>query len=234
MNKIIEYFLWLIFPQRCAVCNKIIVKDRHLCKECAENIERIEKICTVCGSDKKYCVCKRRVFHFRGSTAVFNHGDFSKQAINFFKFRGNSEISNFLSSEMILNIKENFPDIRFDYVVPVPMHPFKRFIKGFNHSELLAKKIAKGLEVPYASPLKKLKYYSTQHRSTYQKRRENVKGLFLSENIYAKNVLLVDDIKTTGATLDECARQLMFSGAQNVYCATAISNNYRKSNVEKK
>ena len=157
MNKFVEYILWLIFPQRCAVCNTLIHKDWQLCKECEANIERIEKVCTVCGSDKKFCVCKRRVFHFRGSTAVFNHGDYSKQAVNFFKFRGNSEISNFLSDEMISNIKENFSGIKFDYVVPVPMHPFKKFIKGFNHSELLAKKIAKGLEVSYAAPLKKLK-----------------------------------------------------------------------------
>lgn len=234
MNKIIEYILWLLFPKRCAVCNVLINKGQMLCKDCSDNIERIKKVCIVCGNDKKFCVCKRRTFHFRGATSVFNHGDYSKQAINFFKFRGNSEIANFLSYEMIINIKENFQDIKFDYVIPVPMHPFKKFIKGFNHSELLAKKIACGLGVKYASPIKKLRFNTTQHSSTYQKRRENVKGLFCCEQIKAKNILLIDDIKTTGATLDECARQLMFGGVHNVYCATAVSNYYGKTTVEKK
>lgn len=233
MRKFLDYVLWLIFPQRCAVCNKVIYRNQKLCTDCNENIERIKKVCTVCGSDKKFCVCKRRVFHFRGATAVFNHGDYSKQAINFFKFRGNSEISNFLSEEMISNIKENFTEIKFDYVVPVPMHPFKKFLKGFNHSELIARKIAIGLEIPFSAPLKKIKYGKTQHKSSYTKRRENVKGAYHSEKLKAKNVLLIDDIKTTGSTLDECARQLMFAGVRNVYCATAISNNYRKTTIEK-
>lgn len=233
MKKFIKYIIWLIFPQRCAVCNTLIHKGEHLCSNCEVNIERIKKVCTACGNDKKFCDCKRMVFHFRGLTAVFNHGDYSKQAINFFKFRGNSEIADFLSEEMLLNIKENFSDIKFDYVVPVPMHPFKRFLNGFNHSELLAKKIAYGLGVKYSSPLRKLKYGITQHRSSYKARKENVKGLYLCEPIRAKNVLLIDDIKTTGATLDECSRQLMFAGAQNVYCAVAVSNNFRKTTVEK-
>ncbi len=233
MKKFLDYILWLIFPQRCAVCNKIIYKDEKLCADCNKNIERIDKLCTICGSDKKFCICKKRVFHFRGATAVFNHGDYSKQAINFFKFRGNSEISNFLSEEMTKNIKENFSETKFDYIVPVPMHPLKKISKGFNHSELIARKISRELDIPFSSSLKKVKYGNPQHKSSYDKRRENVKGAYVSEKLTARNVLLIDDIKTTGSTLDECARQLMFAGARNVYCATAISNSYRKTTVEK-
>ncbi len=233
MKSVINYLLWLIFPRRCAVCSKLIDRDKHLCDECEENIERIHKICTVCASDKKSCICKRRVFHFTGATSVFNHGDYSKQTVNNFKFRGNGEIAEFLSEEMSKSVKENLGDIKFDLVVPVPMHPVKRFINGFNHSEKLAVLIADNIGIQYKNPLKKIKFGKTQHRSSYKERRENVKGMFACEKVHAKNVLLVDDIRTTGATLDECARQLMFAGAHRVYCVTAITNNYKKSTVEK-
>ncbi len=233
MKAVLKYFLWLIFPRRCAVCSKLIDRDKHLCYECSENIERINKICTVCASEKKQCICKRRVFHFTGATAVFNHGDYSKQTVNNFKFRGNGEIAEFLSEEMAKSVKENLRGINFDLVVPVPMHPFKKFIKGFNHSEKLARLIADNISVPFENPLKKIKMGKPQHRSSYKERRENIKGMFTCEKVTAKNVLLVDDIRTTGATLDECSRELLFAGANRVYCVTAIVNNYKKSTVEK-
>lgn len=233
MKSVIKYILWLIFPKRCAVCSKLIDRKRHLCSECEENIERIDKICTVCASEKKQCICKRRVFHFEGATAVFNHGDYSKQAVNNYKFRGNGEIAEFLSEEMAKSVKENLGEINFDLVVSVPMHPFKKFIKGFNHSEKLARLIAESIGVQYENSLKKIKFGKPQHRSSYKERRENVKGMFSCEKIAVHNVLLVDDIRTTGATLDECARELLFSGARRVYCVTAITNNYKKSTVEK-
>ncbi len=230
MKAIIKYILWLIFPKRCAVCSKIIEREKHLCAECAENIERIDKICTVCASEKKNCVCKRRVFHFAGATSVFNHGDYSKQAVNNYKFRGNSEIAEFLSEEMYNRIKKDFADIKFDLVTSVPMHPYKKFTNGFNHSEKIAVLISQKLGIPYKNVLKKVKLTKSQHESSYKERRENVKGMYRAEKFSAKRVLLIDDIRTTGATLDECARELMFAGAHKVYCATAISNNYRKTN----
>ena len=233
MESIVKYLLWLIFPRRCAVCSKIISRNEYLCSECRENIEHIDKVCTVCGSEKKECICKRRVFHFAGATAVFNHGDYSKQTVNNLKFRGNGEIAEFLSKEMASRVRENFGDISFDIVVSVPMHPFKKFLKGFNHSERLAVLIAKDMGLSYKNPLKKIKLGKTQHRSSFKERRENVKGMFSCEKIKAHNVLLVDDIRTTGATLDECARELLFAGAHKVYCVTAIVNNYKKSTVEK-
>ena len=232
MKSAIKYLLWLIFPKRCAVCSSLIKREKHLCSDCENNIERINKICTVCASEKKYCICKRRVFHFAGATSVFNHGDYSKQAVNNFKFRGNGEIAEFLAEEMYQSTKRDFADIKFDLITCVPMHPLKKFIKGFNHSEKLAVLISQKLNCPYKCVLKKIKLTKSQHKSSYKERRENVKGMFCSDKFSAKQVLLVDDIRTTGATLDECARELLFAGAQNVYCVTAISNNYRKTSVE--
>ncbi len=224
MKKLVDYLLWLLFPKRCAICNKLLKRTEHLCAECEEKIERIDKVCNICGNDKRCCVCKWQVFHFRGATAVFNRGEFSKEVINFYKFRGNSEIANFLSPIMANAVKESFSDVNFDYITCVPMHPIKKFIKGFNHSELLARKISKELNIPFLNVLSKTNYKISQHTSSFEERRENVKNLYVSKEILCENILLVDDIKTTGATLDECSRQLMFAGAENVYCVTALGN----------
>ena len=224
MKKLFDYLLWLIFPQRCAACNKLLKRGEHLCGMCEEKIERIDKICSACGNDKRNCICKWNVFHFRGATAVFNRGEISKQVINFYKFRGNSEIADFLAPLMANAVRKSFEDIAFDYITCVPMHPIKKFIKGFNHSELIARKISKELNIPFVKVLSKTNYKISQHESSFKERRKNVKNLFLSKEILCENILLVDDIKTSGATLDECARQLMFAGAENVYCVTALAN----------
>jgi ComF family protein len=229
----IKYILWLLFPSRCACCNVLIEKDKHLCEDCSSKIERIKRLCTVCGSDKRGCVCKYRTYHFKGAAAPFNHGDVSKQTINNFKFRGNIEVAEFLSEEMVKSVREAFGSVKFDAVLSVPMQRLKKILVGFNQSEVLARKIAKSLGVPYKNNLKKLKRNKTQHEMSFKDRMLNVKGVYGCEAIEAENVLLVDDIKTTGATLDECARQIMFAGARNVYGVTAVSNFYKKQQLKK-
>ncbi len=231
--RIIKYLLWLFFPSRCACCNRLIKRNMQLCSECFDKLERIGKICTVCGCEKTSCECKRRVFHFAGAVAPFSHGEYSKEVVYNFKFRNNIEIANFLCSNMANSVNEHFGNIKFQCITNVPMHPLKRFIKGYDHSRVLAKRLSRALDIPYINCLHKIKLNTAQHKTPYKQRFGNVKNILRCDKISAQNVLLVDDIKTTGATLDESARQLLFAGAEKVYCVTAISNNYKKSTVEK-
>lgn len=231
--NIIKYILWLLFPARCASCNTLIKRDEQLCESCNALIERVKRVCVACGNDTRGCECKLRTFHFAGAAAPFYHGDISKQTVNNLKFRGNIEVADFLSEEMLKSVNSVFSGIRFDAVLCVPMRGSKRFALGFNQSEVLARKLAKGLNVPYKNNLKKIKANAAQHSMSFKDRMQNVKGVYSCKPLSAQNVLLVDDIKTTGATLDECARQIMFAGAQNVYCITAISNFYKKQQLKK-
>lgn len=230
--KIIKYLLWLFFPSRCACCNRLLKRDEQICAECNAGIERIKKICTVCGCEKDACECHQRVFRFSGAVAPFNYGRYSKAAVYNYKFHNNIEIADFLADNMAESVRHSFGDIVFDAVTSVPMHPLKRFKNGYNQSEVLSKKIASRLSLPYSNCLKKVKKNNTQHRLPLKERAGNVKGAFTAENISAKTVLLVDDIKTTGATLDECTKELLFAGAEKVYCVTAISNNYKKQQLK--
>ena len=114
----------------------------------------------------------------------------------------------------------------FDCVCEVPMRGRDRRRRGYNQAELLAKHTAKLLNIPHKKRLLiKTKNTKTQHSQNMEQRWMNIRNVFAVNSKYdvtGKTVLLIDDIKTTGATLDECARTLKLKGALEVYCATAL------------
>ncbi|MBQ6816718.1 MAG: ComF family protein [Clostridia bacterium] len=231
--KFLNYLIWLLFPKRCACCNNIVKRNENLCEDCNKNIERITKLCIKCGCDKKHCCCGRFTYHFRGLVSPFNFGDVSSKGIYILKFGGSTENADFFAESMAKTVIENYSNIKFNYILSVPLHPLNKFKRGYNQSEILARKISKILGVPYVNYLKKIKRTKPQHKSNFKDRFSNIKDAYVCKNFKANNVLLVDDIKTTGATLDECARQIMFAGANNVYCVTALSN-YKKQGLKNK
>ena len=102
--------------------------------------------------------------------------------------------------------------------------------RGFNQSKILAEKIGEKLNLPVLDILYRNKSKTDQHDIKNPKERfKNVEGLYGAKGkVNGKNILLVDDIKTTGATLNECAKQLILSGADNVYCVTGLISDRRK------
>lgn len=218
--------LWYIFPKMCASCGKIIRRFEDLCPECAKTIEKIKKPCLDCGADEKECMCKYYVYRFRGCIGAYKKGDVSMRVLYSFKLGDDFRVADFLADKMHEKFLENFSEIKFDAITAVPMRPFKKFTKSYNHSEVLAKKLSKRTGIPYKNLLKTTsKANKSQHLLSREERFANVRGMYKAkefENI--KTVLLVDDIKTTGASLNECTKQLMVAGAEDVYCAVAIVN----------
>ena len=107
----------------------------------------------------------------------------------------------------------------FDIVCSVPQSPRKRIGTGFDHSGLLAGKVAEGLSVPYVRALKQIKENRMQHTLTLSERRKNIKGIYsVTADVKGKKILLIDDIKTSGSTLNECAHILRLAGADDVKC----------------
>ncbi len=230
--KFIKYLLWLMFPKRCAVCGKIIDRNGSLCSECEKELEYIDKSCSVCGAIKKHCECKYRVYRFSGCVAPFYKGDNSMKMIYRFKFGNKTDSSDFLAEKICEKIKEYFGEISFDIVTSVPTSVFKRIYKGYNHSEVIAKAVAVRLGLDYEKLLRKRPFRKVQHNLKRSERFSNVIGMFYTtEQYHYKNVLLIDDIKSTGATLNECTKQLLFAGAENVYCGVAVVNVF---GIEKK
>lgn len=230
--KFIRYLLWLLFPKRCAVCGKIIDRKDFLCSECEKELEYIDKSCSVCGGIKKHCECKYRVYRFSGCVAPFYKGDNSMKMIYRFKFGNKTDSADFLAQQIYNKVKEYFGDIPFDIVTSVPSSVFKRIYKGYNHSEVIARSVAHKMGIDYKNLLRKKPFRKAQHNLKRDERFENVISMFYFPERYTyKNVLLIDDIKSTGATLNECTKQLLFAGAGNVYCAVAVVNVF---GIEKK
>ena len=217
-----------LFPNVCAACGDIIPEGEHLCEYCDEMAEVVDftKNCRRCGMPKKQCECSRRVFHFSGCAAPFYNIGVTQEAMYSYKFNRKEYIAEFFAERMAITVKTAYSDIDFDIVTFVPMKLRKKLKRGFNQSEVFAKRISKICGIPFYDNLLKVGNNSiTQHKLSEEERFKNVKGKFIANkafNISGKTVLLVDDIKTTGATLDECAKQLLLLGADEVYCVTGL------------
>ncbi len=216
-------YLYYLFPRRCAVCARVISHDTVLCDDCKQEIKPIDsKICISCGLPKKECVCAKYVYHFRGVVSPYINSGAARRSVYGYKFAKNYDAAEFLAKKMAISVLTNFSDISFDCVTFVPMHWHKKYITGFDYVNILARRCGAELRLPVKRLLIKKKRNIVQHTLSHRERFNNVKNAFVAKHNNYKNVLLIDDIKTTGATLDECARQLMLAGAENVYCVTAV------------
>ena len=215
------------FPNVCMSCGKIIDEGEHLCEDCKINLLDIsaDAACPFCGIEKPDCDCAYSVYYFNGAAACFYNEGTAKSIVYKYKLGRKEYYAEFLANYMIGDVAAKFGNIRFDYITSVPSS-FKSLAKrGFDQTKLLAKHIGKSINVPVKCGVLGCRPFVTpQHESNYKERFKNVKGkYYIKKHIKAENVLLVDDIKTTGATLDACARELLYSGAKHVYCLTAVA-----------
>ena len=221
-NCILDFF----FPSHCFNCKKALSNGKIICEKCYGDIERLpEKLCLVCGHPKNECECNNFVYYYSKCCSAFFNTGIAKSGMYSLKFGGKTSNASFFSKEMADCVKRNFGDVAFDMVCNVPAHPFKLIKRGFDQSELLAREISERLGIKFVSKQIKRKIFGKiQHKSgNISDRYENAyKSYFSKKKIYNKTVLLVDDIKTTGASLNACARALLYSGAKEVCCITAL------------
>lgn len=226
--RIVKTVISAFFPKTCACCGDIIDEDERICDFCREIIVRCDplKRCPKCGMNEENCNCKYHIYHFSSCVAPFVNTGSAKQAMYSFKFGGKIANADFIAENMALVIKNEYRDICFDALVFVPMPRLKKLKRGFNQSEVLARKLAGIFNLPlYKDALycANANLRVSQHKLKQVNRFENVRGLYASKYRFrGETVLLVDDIETTGATLDECARQLLLSGCKQIYCVTGL------------
>lgn len=236
LTKLKNEFLSLLFPAKCACCQKIILPSEEICAYCKEKLEFIEeKRCLKCGMGENFCECRFKIFRFDGIVAPFYNTGVVQKGIYNAKFRGHISAHDFFIKQMCNTADKYFSDVSFDAVTFVPPSKKRILEHGYNQSEILARGVARHLKVPVLSLLKRVGKSKTQHEiGKFKERFENVRGIYSTRQSEAfKNVLLIDDIKTTGATLNECARCLKLSGVQNVYCLTAAVTKPRLKKTEK-
>jgi len=223
--RIKDFLLWLVLTKHCPYCDKIINRNEELCENCKENLPKIkEETCNFCGAEKKRCGCKKHRMGYDGITSPFYYEGGIKECIHKFKFNSRDYLGTILAEAMVEKVEKDFKDIHFDFVCFVPFSKMQRLRRNYNSSEILANKISSKLGIPFKSVLVKLFDTGTQHSMKVKNRSGNVFGVYdvkESVDVKGKTILLVDDIKTTGATLNECAWIMKIRGAQKVYCVTA-------------
>ena len=212
-DKIGKSLLNLVYPIECEICKAGLgpYKEGGLCDECKSKIRL--------GASS---LCSDNVYHFRGVWAMGSYGGILKECILLFKLGRRMMLLpgliELLSDFAKLNIKID----EFDILVPVPLHRTKARERTFNQSELLAKGLSLKLGLTcHPNNLIKIKHLPPQSQLNKNQRALNIKGAFrvVDESLFKnKNILLIDDVFTTGCTLDECAKMILAGGAKGVSC----------------
>lgn len=208
MNKVLRIIGSAFFPQRCPYCGETVNVGKPACPEClAQFPETIREGHAIGGYPY---------------TAPFSYNGIFAEAVKRFKFNGHKEYAEKLALQITNAVSESFDVEQIDYITCVPMHKKQLKERGYNQSELLAEWVSKQLNIPYETLLIKHKENLPQHSLTSSQKRDNVKGVYKAVNtdkIKGNNILIIDDILTTGHTLGECCRILSKAGGRKICCA---------------
>jgi ComF family protein len=220
-----DFICELLFPNRCIVCNQIIHfrEKKFFCNSCSDILKRIHgKRCIRCSKLIKFgdlCNdCTSKKIFFDKNFSLFAYDGLIQNIINKFKFQDHPYIGKVLGEVMASHINL-FEDMRFDFIVPIPIHMFRRRKRGFNQSEIISSAISKALSLPIKSKsLIRVKNTKPQWRLNPDERANNLIGAFKANKslVEGKNIFLIDDIFTTGTTINKCAEVLKTSGASSV------------------
>lgn len=214
-----------LFPIRCLGCNEF---DNWICANCHKNLPLLhEQHCPICklhttnnGEICPECLVKNKNI-FDGIFVASHYNDrLIKKAIHYYKYRFVKDLSEplaLLLAQALQNSHVQTPDI----IIPVPLHKRRFRWRGFNQAQELARNL--DLRIPIMNDiLLRVRYTAPQVKvRNKSKRQENLTNAFAvynSQKVRGKNILLIDDVVTTGATLSECASTLKDTGAKTVFC----------------
>lgn len=215
--RIVYWLLNLLFPPKCILCRHVLRdQELDLCRSC-----RVDAPEYPAGMIKK-SVSDKNDLHFLDSfTAVWYYEGYVRRSILRYKFRRARNLAGGFGRLLAMKIRSDYAD-GFDLISFVPVSPQRRRKRGYDQAELLAAAAGSELGMKYVRVLKKIRNNPPQSGTSGAHRKANVLGAYRVEsedNVRGKRILLVDDVLTTGATADECARMLMTAGAAEVRCA---------------
>lgn len=233
MRNIKRSLLELLYPKgtKCCVCGRD--SRGAVCSACLNYLEYIEgRVCLKCGKgieddyDGNTCPdCNRSEKYFDMAFSCFQYKDMGKTIIHKLKYEGCRDISHTLAPLMHQKIADE--GIKVDAVVPVPIHRSKEESRGFNQAQLIAEDIAAILDIPLWNCIMRTKETKEQFKLDKINRILNIHDAFcmnlLYNNVKYEKVLLVDDVYTTGSTVDECSRILKQHGVKRIFVVTAAT-----------
>lgn len=226
----------LLFSRTCDGCGVDMARERGLyCWDCLTELTWIgPPYCACCGDPVDGNVpgeficswCNRVHPDFEWARSAVLYEGIVKDSLRRFKYHNGLWACDGLVDwleNLLKAAARNKNWARVDIVVPVPLHVRRRRERGYNQAALLARGLARRLDVPMRNPLWRIRATSTQTRLSATQREANMRGaftVFRPKSIQGKRILLVDDVMTTGATVNECARTLKKAGAKAVFVLT--------------
>ena len=225
--NIFNVFLDFLYPENisCILCNTPISKNTtySMCKDCFNNINFILDGCIKCGKPIinysleeqdtdgcSYCLNKR--FYFDKVISCVEYTEISKKIVFGLKYNNKTYLSKYIA--IIMKEKLELENIKFDYILFVPLHKKRLIKRGFNQAEKIAIDLSKIIDIPVVDNI----YRKSNTKSLYKLGKQD-----RIDELKNKNVLLVDDIFTTGATVNEISKVLKINGVNKVFVITFLT-----------
>lgn len=210
-NPFVDFFN-LMYPDLCLVCGENLIKtEQHLCLSCLHSIPKTNFHLQIDNPIEKRFWGKVSVFRCT-AFFFFQKGSPFQKLLHSLKYKGNKEIGELLGKYAACDLIDSKDFSTVDVIIPVPLHPTKYKTRGYNQSEWIGKGLSEILQKPQdITSLIRLKENTTQTKKSVFERYENTEGIFELKDIEilkGKHVLLVDDVLTTGSTLEACIKSL--------------------------
>ena len=229
-SEILEAARGAVYPRRCPVCDRPVKPfGKDICDGCRNALVLIrEPRCLKCGKQlqdpgAEYCYdCARRRHAYTKGAALYSYSCI-RQTIYRFKYAGRREYADFLGRALAENLGAMILSWRPDALVPVPLHPERERKRGYNQAALLAQALGKRLNIPVLSDwLVRVKNTKPQKELEGTARQNNLKKAFkiVQDDVKLNTIVIIDDIYTTGSTIDAAALECRAAGVRRVFFIT--------------
>ena len=222
-----ELGLGLLFPRRCPICDEIAPVGEKICLDCIKKVKYTgSQTCMRCGKPVEskrveYCYdCSRKQHNFCQGKSVFLYAGGMKESMYRFKYQNKREYADFYAAEAMQLYGKWLHERQVEVIVPIPMYTAKKRLRGYNQAEVFAEALGRESGIPVKKNLaERIRNTVPQKKLNDIDRKKNLKGAFkISQDIVKyKKVLLVDDIYTTGSTMDAVAGELRTAGIDKIY-----------------
>lgn len=215
-----------LFPSRCVVCDEVTDRPgEHVCGKCRGRIVYIrEPYCLKCGKqlnreEKEYCGdCKKTRHLFDRGTALYDYGSMADSVFRF-KYAGRMEYASFYGRDLYEKKYHWLEMVNPDALVPVPIHSSRMKSRGYNQAQLIARELSRHSGIPVNEKLVKREVRTQPLKNlSHAERQNNLKRAFkiCQNDVKLNTILVIDDIYTTGSTIDSLAEVLMEAGIGSV------------------
>lgn len=223
-----DALLWLLYPPVCHFCGR--VSPDPICPDCADEVVYVtEPVCKKCGKpilrdEDEYCGdCVKRRFNYEQGKSLWIHKGRVPWSVYQFKYHNRRIFGKFYADEMCRLYGAWVKSRGIDLIIPVPVHKKRLRKRGYNQAEIIAVRLGRLLDIPVDThAVKRVSKTTPQKMLGARERRENLRGAFCltRTDITRRKILIVDDIYTTGSTIDEMARILTADSGNKVWFLT--------------